>query len=120
MQRRLVACQAGAVTTAVRRWLAVDLHWLLVAGLVLATLLKLLVAFSPALGRLESDHAVLYLMAKQVPEGELTAWYWGQQYGGSLLPTALGLVFVVTGPHLWMLPVAIGLVSTAVPLLTWR
>jgi hypothetical protein len=29
-------------------------------------------------------------------------------------------VFVVTGPHLWMLPVAIATVSTLVPILTWR
>lgn len=108
------------MTTGLRRWLAADLRWLLVTGLVLGALLKLMVILSPALGRLNSDHAVLYLMARHVSNGELPAWYWGQEYGGSLLPTVLGIVFLVTGPHLWLLSLAIGTVSTLVPVLTWR
>ncbi len=102
------------------RWLAADLRWLLVSGLAAGMLLRLMVAASPRLGRINADQAVLYLTARHVSNGEYTAFFWGQTYGGSALQTVLGAVFMVTGPHLWMLPLAVGLISTSVALLTWR
>lgn len=103
-----------------RAWLVRDRHAVLAAGLLVGLLLRVLVVASPALGRLDSDQAVLYLMARHVGSGELPAFFWGQHYGGSLLQTVLGLAFVVTGPHLWLLRLATGLLSLLVAVLTWR
>jgi hypothetical protein len=112
----------GGSTRAVRlaRWLTLEHRWLLVAGLVLGAELRLLVGLSPELGRLDADHAVLYLMARHVGDGDLPAFYWGQEYGGSLLPLLLGAVFLLTGPQLWLLNAAIALSGLLVALLTWR
>jgi hypothetical protein len=102
------------------RWLTDDLRWLFIGSLGVSLVLKILVGTSSYLGRLNSDQAVLYLQARHVRHGEFVTWFWGQDYGGSLLQTALGLVFVLTGPHLWMLPLAVGVTSTAVTILTWQ
>lgn len=101
-------------------WLHEELRWLLVLALGLSVILRWVVATSPSLGRLNSDQAVLYLTARQAAHGHLVAWFWGQEYGGSLVQTLLGLVFALVGAHLWLLPVALAATSTAVAVLTWR
>jgi hypothetical protein len=62
---------------------------------------------------LNSDHAVVYLMARHAAAGELSAFFWGQGYGGSLLPWTAGLlmkgeglsmqVLAVVGIGFWLL-----------------
>ncbi|GAB3029862.1 hypothetical protein GCM10027052_02380 [Parafrigoribacterium mesophilum] len=46
---------------------------------------------------MDSDHAVVYLMAKHVAQGEFAAFYWGQSYGGTLLQLTAGAAMVVFG-----------------------
>jgi hypothetical protein len=57
-----------------------------------------------ALGHINSDEAVIYLMARHAAEGQFHPFYWGQNYGGTALPDLLGLIFRITGPHIWLLP----------------
>lgn len=99
-----------------RRWGGLDLVFLV--ALVWGTLLRCLVALDPALGRLNSDQAVDYLQARHVLSGEYQAYFWGQQYAGSLLPTVMGWLFAVVGPRLWLLPVLLIASSTATAVLT--
>ena len=47
-------------------------------------------------GEIDADEAVVGLMAMQVP-GELPAFYWEQQYLGTLEPLTAALVFAVAG-----------------------
>ncbi len=68
---------------------------------------------------LNSDEAVVGLMAKEALHGHLHTFYWGQQYGGlEALPLA-GL-FGVFGPHAWLIRAAAGLFSVAACLVVWR
>lgn len=73
---------------------------LLVVGLVL----RAVVAFSP-LTQLDSDRAVVYLMARHAADGELTAFFWGQSYGGALLSWTGGLLAAVAGPSIELLSI---------------
>lgn len=87
-------------------------------ALVTGTLVRGLVALDPTLGRLNSDQAVDYLQARHVLDGEYQAFFWGQQYAGSLLPTVMGWMFAVIGPRLWLLPLLLTACSTAAVVLT--
>lgn len=71
----------------------------LVAGLLLRVLL-LHASFQP----LDSDEAVLYLQAVAASHGHLNAFFWGQDYGGSLLQDVVGLAMHVAGRGLAVLP----------------
>jgi hypothetical protein len=51
---------------------------------------------------IDADEAVVGLMAMQMP-GEMPAFYWEQQYLGTIEPLATALVFAVTGPSAWAL-----------------
>lgn len=99
-----------------RRWGGLDLVFLV--ALVTGTVLRAYVALDPVLGRLNSDQAVDYLQARHVLDGEYQAYFWGQQYAGSLLPTVMGWTFAVIGPQLWLLPVLLIAFSTAAVVLT--
>jgi Dolichyl-phosphate-mannose-protein mannosyltransferase len=65
---------------------------LVVAGVVL----RVWVLASP-LGRLDSDEAVIGLMADSFRHGHFTTYYWGQNYGGTIEPALTALVFLFTG-----------------------
>lgn len=54
---------------------------------------------------MNSDHAVVYLMARHASEGELSAFYWGQSYGGTLLQLTAGAAMVVFGKSIGVLAV---------------
>jgi hypothetical protein len=54
---------------------------------------------------LDADHAVVYLMAKHVLDGEFPAFFWGQSYGGTLLQTTAGLAMLVFGAHIEVLAI---------------
>ncbi|KQP97595.1 MULTISPECIES: hypothetical protein [unclassified Rathayibacter] len=70
------------------------------AGLVL----RILFILSPG-HVFDTDHAVVFLMSKHVAEGELPAFFWGQSYGGTLLPITAGIVMTVLGAHVEVLAV---------------
>lgn len=71
---------------------------------------------------IDADEAVVGLMAMQVP-GELPAFYWEQQYLGTIEPLAVSLVFAVAGPSaaaLKLVPAAFSMVFVFLVYLTAR
>ena len=76
-----------------RRLLRLVLAAAIVAGVALRAWM-----LTTSLGTLDADEAVWGLMARHVLDGELSTFYWGQTYGGTLevLLTAPG--FAVLGP----------------------
>jgi hypothetical protein len=75
-------------------------RWLAVSGVV--TLLAVAVGVRawlvPAVaGKLDGDNAVVGLMARHALDGELTAFFWGQHYMGSLEAWTSALVFGLAG-----------------------
>lgn len=68
---------------------------------------------------LNSDEAVVGLMAKQALHGQVHTFYWGQEYGG-LESLPLAGLFWVFGAHAWLIRAAPGLFSAAACVLVWR
>lgn len=54
---------------------------------------------------MNSDHAVVYLMARHASEGQFSAFYWGQYYGGTLLQLTAGAAMTVFGKSIGVLAV---------------
>lgn len=52
---------------------------------------------------INSDGAVVYLMALHASHGHFQAFFWGQAYGGTLLATTAAAAFRVVGVHVWAL-----------------
>jgi 4-amino-4-deoxy-L-arabinose transferase-like glycosyltransferase len=98
-----------------RRLLPVVLVAAIVAGLALRAWL-----LTTSLGTLDADEAVWGLMARHVLDGELSTFYWGQPYGGTLEVFLTAPVFAVFGSS----ALALKLVPTALfavaALLVWR
>lgn len=59
--------------------------------------------------RMDSDHAIVYLMARQVADGQFPVFFWGQYYGGTFLSLLAGVVMLVTGPSLTVLAITTAL-----------
>lgn len=83
------------------------LHWStwLFGGTIVLGLVIRLFSLSSPLHLIDDDQAIVYLMAKRVSLGEWPAYYWGQSYGGTLLPLTTGVVFLFTGPSIVVLSV---------------
>lgn len=81
----------------VRRRPRVTAAGAIVAASVLAGGLLRLEAATGRLGWLDSDEGVTGLMARHALDGELTAFWWGQTYGGSLEPLLTAAAFGVAG-----------------------
>lgn len=72
-------------------------------------------------GALDSDEAVVGLMALHaLHHGELTAFFWGQSYGGSLEAMALVPVFALLGPSTLTLKLMSTVLWAAAAVLVWR
>ena len=72
------------------------------------------------LGAADSDESVVGLMARHLLDGELTAFYWGQPYGGMHEPALSAALFAVFGSGpLVMKLVPLGL-SVVAAFLIWR
>lgn len=70
--------------------------WLVVAGVAVGIALRVFVFLSP-ISTLESDEAVVGLMALRTLDGDPSIFYWGALYGGSQEAFATAAVFAVTG-----------------------
>lgn len=68
---------------------------------------------------LNSDEAIVGLMAREILHGHFSAFYWGQVYGGgeTYLVTVM---FAVFGQNAWSLEATSLLLSVATSLLAWR
>ena len=92
---------------------------MLAAGAAAGLALRIAV-WRSAFGQYESDEAVWGLMAAHAFDGRLSAFYWGQGYGGVLEVLLTGVLFLVTGPGwvaLRLVPVALTAVAAV---LVWR
>jgi Dolichyl-phosphate-mannose-protein mannosyltransferase len=85
------------------------------AGIVLRV-----VVYRSSLGVLDGDEAVWGLMARHVVDGELSAFFWGQGYGGTQEVLATAPLFALFGSStvvMRLVPVALTAVAA---LLVWR
>jgi len=90
-----------------------------VAAVVLGAVLRVGVMRSPV-GALDSDEAVVGLMARQFAAGHFRAFFWGQAYGGTIeagLAAAAFKVFGATTTALKSVPLVL---SGAAAWLVWR
>ena len=73
-----------------------------------------------ALGELNSDEAVVGLMARHLLNGEFHVFYWGQIYGGSQEAILTALLMTVLGPTVVAIKLTPVLLSAVAAVLTWR
>lgn len=66
-----------------------------------------------------SDEAVVGLMAHQILHGHVTAFYWGQAYGG-VEPFLVAAVFAVAGQSALSLTIVPAILMAVTALLSWR
>ena len=88
-------------------------------AIAIAIALRVGVLWSDSLGALDSDEAVVGLMAKHALDGELTAFFWGQSYGGTLEPLLAALAFAVAGSSVLALKLVPMLLFALGGLLVW-
>jgi 4-amino-4-deoxy-L-arabinose transferase-like glycosyltransferase len=91
---------------------------LVVAGVAAGILLRIEVLRSE-LGALDSDEAVVGLMALHVLDGEFSAFYWLQAYTGFQAPVLLAPVLALVGPHALVLKVFTVLLFAIAGVLVW-
>jgi Dolichyl-phosphate-mannose-protein mannosyltransferase len=86
-----------------------------VAGIVLR-----IVVYRSSLGVLDGDEAVWGLMARHLLDGEFSAFFWGQGYGGTLevIPTAL--LFALFGTSTVAMRIVPAVLTAVAAVLVWR
>jgi hypothetical protein len=89
-----------------------------VAALVTGIVFRVLHLMSNG-GGINSDEAVVYLMARHAEHWHFQAFFWNQQYGGTLLEDVTGLVFHLTGPHVIVLQAVEGAFFLAAVVMMW-
>ncbi len=92
-----------------------------VTGLaVFGVVARVVVVHHAGLGAIDSDEAVVGLMAQAFRHGHLRAMYWGQAYGGTIEQGLVAVVFSVLGASSTaskVVPIALDAVAAV---LTWR
>jgi hypothetical protein len=92
-----------------------------VVAMIVAGALQRWWAAAHAIGTLTSDGALIGLMSSSLlHHGQLTAYQWGQSYGGSLEQVATAAVFAVTGTGTRQLLATTALSSALAALALWR
>ena len=92
----------------------------LVAAAVLAGLAVRAWVLASPLGTLDADEAIVGLMARHVLEGEVSVFYWGALYGGSLDAFLAAAVFALTGSSVLALKLVSVAIFAAAAVLVWR
>lgn len=82
-------------------------------------LLRAVLLHSPA-GTLDSDDAVVGLMAKHAAHGDIPLMFWGQNYGGTQEVLLTAPLFLVTGMNAWALRAVPFLLVALTAVLIWR
>lgn len=90
-----------------------------VAGIALGLVVRLIVLHS-RLGVLDSDEAVVGLMARHFLRGDLRSFYWGQPYGGTIEPLFAAALFRVLGSSTAALKAVPLTLDAIAALVTWR
>ncbi len=115
MSPTVAATRTRAWTRGLRRPGVLALVALAGAGLALR-----LVVLHSAMGVLDSDEAVVGLMATGFQHGHLRAMYWGQSYGGTIEQALVAVVFSIAGVSTTALKVVPIAGQALVAVLTWR
>ena len=110
---------ATAVSSAAGRPAWAGLRAVLGAGVVAGVVLRIAV-YRSSLGVLDGDEAVWGLMARHLLDGEFSAFFWGQGYGGTLevIPTAL--VFALFGTSTLAMRIVPIVLTGVAAVLVWR
>lgn len=90
-----------------------------VGAIALGVVLRLLILRS-SMGALDSDEAVVGLMARRFELGHFRAFFWGEPYGGTLETTMAAALFKVFGATPTVLKSVPMLLNAASALLVWR
>jgi len=116
-----VAVVADASTTMTRE--SPFTWWLLaviVGGVLAGVVLRVVLLRGPT-GVLDSDEAVVGLMARHIlHQHEVATFYWGQNYGGSFTAMVMAAVFAVFGDSTGALKSVPLIMSAVSALLVWR
>lgn len=72
------------------------------------------------LGTFDSDEAVVGLLARQLGDGHLRAFYWAQHYGGTLEPALVALAMAVAGTSAVVVKAVPAVLSGVAAALVWR
>lgn len=91
-----------------------------VAALAASGVVARLVILASDVGALDGDEAAWGTMARHALDGEVSAFFWGQNYGGTHEVLLTAGVFAVTGPSVNALRVVPVLLFAIAALLTWR
>jgi len=95
--------------------------WSIVAAGAVATGVGLRVwVFASPLSSLESDEAVVGLMAMRALDGDVPVFYWGGLYGGSQEALVTAAAFAVTGPGTLILKLVSAAMFAIAAALVWR
>ncbi|MDQ3757348.1 MAG: glycosyltransferase family 39 protein [Actinomycetota bacterium] len=71
-------------------------------------------------GVLDSDEAIMGLMARAAQRGDFSAFLWGQQYGGAAEAYVIAFVFLFTGATTAGIRIATLALAATAAVLTWR
>jgi 4-amino-4-deoxy-L-arabinose transferase-like glycosyltransferase len=93
---------------------------LVVGAAILAGLALRAWMLSSSLGTLDADEAVWGLMARHVLDGELSTFYWGQPYGGTLEVFLTAQLFAVFGSSTLALKLVPAALFAVAAVLVWR
>jgi 4-amino-4-deoxy-L-arabinose transferase-like glycosyltransferase len=88
---------------------------LAVAGVVLRVWVM-----SSSLGHLDSDEAVVGLMANAMRHGHFSTYYWGQNYGGIIEPALVAVAFTFTGSTTLGVKIVPIVLAALASVLVWR
>lgn len=91
-----------------------------VAALAAAGVVGRLVIVAADVGALDGDEAAWGTMARHALDGEVSAFFWGQNYGGTHEVLLTAGVFAVAGPSVNALRVVPVVLFAIAALLTWR
>jgi hypothetical protein len=86
-----------------------------IAGVVLRA-----IVYHSSIGYVDADEAVWGLMARTAFDGDLSAFYWGQAYGGTQEVVAVALLFALGGTHVFLMRIVPILLAAVTALVVWR
>jgi hypothetical protein len=92
----------------------------LVGAVVVAGIALRVLVYRTSLGQLDIDEATWGLMARHAEHGHLSAFFWGQAYGGTQEVIPVALLFAVFGTHLFLVRLVPMLLSALSALVVWR
>jgi len=94
--------------------------WIVVAFGVIAGVVLRVVVYRSSLGVLDGDEAVWGLMARHVLDGEFSAFFWGQGYGGTQEVLATAPLFALFGTSTVLMRVVPVALTAVAAVLVWR